>query len=100
MHLARFEHASKYNRLLNPETKQIVTFLDKSFQNWANVKDLVIVSLTTEIINTIGEYFEVDAPNLISPDHGPDDKCMIDDDDTCQGDDLQIPVPSILKHGN
>ncbi len=25
---------------------------------------------------------------------------MIDDDDTWKGDDFQIPVPSILKHGN
>ncbi len=25
---------------------------------------------------------------------------MIDDDETCQADDFQIPVPSILKHGN
>ncbi len=39
-------------------------------------------------------------PNLIPLDHGPDDKSMTEDDNTCKGDDLRIPVPSILKHGN
>ncbi len=52
------------------------------------------------MIDTFNECYEVDAPNLIPPDHGPDDKSIIDDDDTCQGDDLQIPVCSILKHEN
>ncbi len=72
-------HASKCYRLLNPETKQVVisrdvTFLDRSFGDWTNVKEPAIVPLTTEMINTIDEYYEVDASNLIPPDHGPDDK--------------------------
>ncbi len=42
----------------------------------------------------------MNASNLIPHYHFSDDESMLDDDDTCQGDDLQIPVPSILKHGN
>ncbi len=76
-----------------------VTFLEKSFEDWENVKDPAIVPLTTDMIDTIDENNELDAPNLVPPDHGPDDKSMIHDDYTRQGDDLQIPVPSILKHG-
>ncbi len=72
-------HASKCYKLLNPETKQVVisrdvTFLDKSFGDWANVKDPAIVPLATEMIYTFDEDYEVDAPNLIPTDHGPDDK--------------------------
>ncbi len=77
-----------------------VTFLDKSFEDCANVKDLAIVPLATEMIDTFDECYEVDEPNLIPPYHGPDNKSMIDDDVTCQGDDLQIRVSSILKHGH
>ncbi len=69
-------HASKCYRLLNPETKQVVisrdvTFLDKSFGDWANVNDPVIVPLATDMIDTIDKYYQVDAPNLTPPDHGP-----------------------------
>ncbi len=77
-----------------------MTLLDKSFGDWANVKDPTIVPLATEEIDTIDEDYEVDVPNLIPPDHVSDDKSMVDDDHTCQGDDLWILVPSILKHGN
>ncbi len=63
------------------------------------MKDPAIFPLTTEMIDTLDEYYEVDAPTLVPPDHGPDDKSMINVD-TCQGDGLQIPIPSILKHGN
>ncbi len=86
------KHASKCYRLLNPETKQVmisrdVTCLDKSFGDWTNVQDLVIVPLATEVIDTFNEDYEMDAPNLIPPDDVSDDK-MIDDYDTCQGDDF------------
>ncbi len=72
-------HASKCYRLLNPETKRVVismdvTFLDKSFGHWANVKEIAIIPLATEMINNVDEYYEVDAHNLIPPDHGPDDR--------------------------
>ena len=94
-------HASKCYRLLNPETKRIlisrdVTFLNKPYGDWENVKDPAIVPLTAEVIDTIDEDDEVDEPNLIPP----DDKSMIEDDDTSQGIDFQIPVLSIPKHGN
>ncbi len=74
------------------------TFLDKSFGDWANVKVPAIVP--AEVIYTIGDNDAVDVPNLIPPDHGPNDKRMIDDDDICQGNYFQIPVLSNLKHGN
>ncbi len=98
-------HSSKCYRLLNPETKRVlisrdVTFLDKSFGDWANVKDSAIVPLATQVIDTIDEYYEVDVPNLIPPDHVSVEKSMIGDDESCQGDDFLIPVPSILKHGS
>ncbi len=64
------------------------------------MQDPEIAPLAAEVVDTFDEDYEVDAPNLIPTDHEPDDKSMIDDDDTCQGNDLQIPVPSILKHGN
>ncbi len=59
-----------------------------------------IVPLAAEMIDTIDDNYEVGAPNLIHPDHGPDDKIMIDDANTHHNDDFQITVPSILKHGN
>ncbi len=73
--------ASKYYRLLNPETKQAliirdVTFLDKSFGDWANVKDPAI-PLATEVIDTVDEDNEGDVPNLIPLYHVSDDKNII-----------------------
>ncbi len=41
-----------------------VTFLDKSFGDWANVK-----GLTAEMIDTVNENDESDAPNWIPPNH-------------------------------
>ncbi len=64
------------------------------------MKDPAIFSLALEGIDTINEKNALDPPNLIPPDHVSDDKSMIDDDETCHGDDFQIPVPSILEHGN
>ncbi len=91
---------------MNPETEQImisrdVTFLDKSFGDWENVKDPAIVQFATSMIDTFDEYYEVDVTNLNLPDHVPDDdEPIIDDDDTFQCEDFQIPVPSIHKHVN
>ncbi len=97
-------HASKCYRLLNLETKRIVIsrdviFLDKSFGDWANVKDPAIVPLAAEMIDTIDENNEVDAPTLVPPHHVSADERMVDDDGTYQGDDFHNQVPSILKHG-
>ena len=97
-------HASKCYRLLNLETKRVVisrdvTFLDKSFGDWANVKDPAIVPLAAEMIDTIDENYEVDAPTLVPPHHVFDDESMVDDDGTYQGDDSKVPGPSLLKHG-
>ncbi len=47
------------------------------------MKDSAIVPLATQLIDTFDGYYEVDAPNLISPDHGSNDKSMIDDDYKC-----------------
>ncbi len=54
-----------------------VTFLDKSFEDWVNVKDPAIVPLAAEVIDTIDEDYEVDAPHLISPDTVSDDESMM-----------------------
>ncbi len=63
------------------------------------MKDPEIVPLTTRVFDTFNEDNEVDVPNLIPPDHEPDDKNMINDDDTCQVEDFQFHVPSILMNG-
>ena len=43
------------------------------------------------MIDTIDENNELDAPNLVPPDHSSDDESMVDDNGTYQGDDFQIP---------
>ncbi len=67
-------HASKWYRLLNPETKQIMisrdmTFLGKSFGAWANMISPAIVPLAIQVIDTFDEGNELDAPHLIPSDH-------------------------------
>ncbi len=54
-----------------------VIFLEKSFGDWANVKEPAIVPLAAEKIDTIDENNELDAPTLVPPDHGPDDAKVI-----------------------
>ncbi len=41
-----------------------VTFLDKSYGDWANVKDPAIFPLLAEVIDTIDEDNELDVPNI------------------------------------
>ena len=70
-----------------------MTFLDKSFGDWANVKDPAIVPLAAEMIDTIDKNYEVDAPTLVPPHHVFDDESMIDNDGTYQGDVFQNLFP-------
>ncbi len=75
-------HASECYTLLNSETKQVVISRDVTSGQimWklGNVKDTAIVPLETHVIDTFDEDNEMDVPNLIPLDHGPDDKSMIE----------------------
>ncbi len=73
-----------------------MTFLDKSFCDRAKVKDPAIFPLAAKVLDIIDENNEVDVPNPIPPNFVSDDKSMNDDDDTCQGDEFDFPLPSIL----
>ncbi len=44
------------------------------------MKDLAIVPLAAEVIHTVDRDDELDAPNLIFLNHGPDNKSNISDD--------------------
>ena len=68
-----------------------MTFLNKSYGDWANVKEPAIVPVATEEICTIDEYDEMDVPDLIPSDHGTENESNSDnDDDIDQGNDPQI----------
>ena len=58
-----------------------VTFLIKSYGDWANVKEQAIAPVTTEEICSIDEYDEMDVPDQISSDHGAENKSNIGNDD-------------------
>ena len=63
-----------------------ITFLNKSYEDWTNVKEPAVIPVTTEEICTIDDYDEMDVPDLTPSDHGTENESNSDNaDDIGQG---------------